>query len=104
MTRILRLLLIVAVALPFFGTAAAQGTGSSATVCPGNGTTDFNEFVPVYGYWIDTEGVASQMLYPSTKFTGLAGGRTKQIESITFYSTANVPASIGEATVIVRMG
>ena len=97
MTRILRLLLIAAIALPaWLGIAATE-----ITVCDALNT---NEYVPVYGYWIDTKDVETQMIYPSSKFTGLQGGRVNQIESITFYSNAAVPAIISGATVTVRMG
>lgn len=105
MTRILKLLLIAAIALPFFGTASA----ATIDVC-GNTPTVSSEFVPVYGYWIDTEGVESQVLYPSTKFNGLTGGNKNQIDAITFYCAATgaeqavVPESLGGATVVVRMG
>ena len=105
MTRILKLLLIAAIALPFFGTASA----ATIDVC-GNTPTVSSEFVPVYGYWIDTEGVESQVLYPSTKFNGLTGGNKNQIDAITFYCASTgaeqavVPESLGGATVVVRMG
>ena len=96
MTRILRLLLIAAIALPYWQPVAAE----SVTVCSGGARS---EFVPVYGYWIDTEGVESQMIYPTAQL-GIPGGNQQQIESITFYSDAEVPESLGDATVIVRMG
>ena len=99
MTRILRLLLIAAIALPMWQPVAAE----TITVC-GNTPNVSSEFVPVYGYWIDTQGVESQVIYPASKFNGLTGGNTYQIDAITFYSTAAVPASLGEATVVVRMG
>ena len=76
-----------------------------ATVC-GDGTQTDNEYVPVYGYWIDTEGTESQMIYPATSLTGINAG--DMIESITFYTytseTATVPAKLGTSTVKVRMG
>jgi hypothetical protein len=99
MTRILRLLLIAAIALPLWQPVAAE----TITVCSGSGNVS-SEFVPVYGYWIDTQGVESQVIYPASKFNGLTGGNTYQIDAITFYSTAAVPASLGGATVVVRMG
>ena len=80
-----------------------------ATVCDGN---TYNEYVPVYGYWMDTQGTESQMIYPKSLFTDLQAGDI--IESITFYTntsngtsayqTSTVPAKLGSATVQVRMG
>ncbi|MBR0024303.1 MAG: hypothetical protein IJP59_06805 [Muribaculaceae bacterium] len=74
-----------------------------ATVCNG---TESNEYVPVYGYWLDTSGTESQMIYPSSLFSDLQAG--DRIESITFYtltsSTSTVPDNLGSATVQVRMG
>ncbi|MBR5639185.1 MAG: hypothetical protein IKW83_05410 [Muribaculaceae bacterium] len=75
----------------------------NATVCDGSAN---NEYVPVYGYWLDTSGTESQMIYPKSLFSDLQAG--DRIESITFYtytsSTATVPDNLGSATVQVRMG
>ncbi|MBR5117272.1 MAG: hypothetical protein IK100_01345 [Muribaculaceae bacterium] len=104
MTRILRLLLIAAIALPFFGTAEA----AEITVCNGE---NINEYVPVFGFWSDTEEVESQVVYPATYLTsnGLTNG--KEIKSITFYvggSTDGVPNTVptemADAVVEIRMG
>lgn len=74
-----------------------------ATVCGGSAQ---NEYVPVYGYWMDTKGTESQMIYPKSLFSDLQAGDI--IESITFFtytsSTPTVPAELGSATVQVRMG
>jgi hypothetical protein len=99
MTRILRLLLIAAIALPMWQPVAAE----TITVC---GTTPdvSSEFLPVYGYWMDTQGVETQMLYESSLFNGLAGGSANKIDAITFYCKTTVPAALGGKEVIVRMG
>lgn len=105
MTRILRLLLIAAIALPLWQPVAAQ----TIDVCGATPNVS-SEFVPVYGYWIDTQDVESQMIYPASKFNGLTGGNKNQIDAITFYCAATgaeqavVPESLGGATVVVRMG
>ena len=92
MKRIIKFMLLVAFALPVWA--------ENVTVCDGDAR---NEFVPVYGYWIDTQGVESQMIYPSSTL-GLTGGGVYKIDAITFHSTDTVPASLAGATVIVRMG
>ena len=98
MTRILRLLLIAAVALPLWQSAAAE----SVTVC-GSTPHISSEFLPVYGYWMDTQGVETQMIYPSSMFK-LEGNGKNRIDAITFYCKTTVPAALGGKTVIVRMG
>ena len=104
MTRILRLLLIAAIALPMWQPVAAE----EITVCGGSATHS-SEFVPVYGYWMDTQGIETQMLYSSTLFNNLAGGGVNKIDGIAFYCNEDqgVPAALlGEtgAVVTVRMG
>ena len=76
------------------------------TIC--NGTVK-NEYVPVYGFYFDTQKCESQMIYPAAtiKGTGLAAG--DQITAITFYvhsdqSNGVVPNQIGTASVEVRIG
>ena len=73
------------------------------TICDGSAS---NQYIPVYGYWIDTNGTESQMIYPTSKLEGLNIG--DRIKAITFYTytsqTATVPAKLGSATVEVRMG
>ncbi len=90
--------MIAAVAWPMWQPAAAE----SVTVC-GSTTYISSEFLPVYGYWMDTQGVETQMIYPSSMFK-LEGNGVNKIDAITFYSTAPVPAGLGGKTLIVRMG
>ena len=92
MKRIIKFMLFAILALPAWA--------ETKTVCEGSASS---EFVPVYGYWIDTQGVESQFIYPLAELN-LAGGSMYQIDAITFHSTAAVPASLSGATVIVRMG
>ena len=92
MKRIIKFMLLAILALPVWA--------ETKTVCEG---TASSEFVPVYGYWIDTKDVESQVIYPSSKLN-LTGGNTYQIDAITFHSTAKVSTALEGATVIVRMG
>ncbi|MBO4813890.1 MAG: hypothetical protein J5523_02915 [Muribaculaceae bacterium] len=92
MKRIIKFMLLAILALPVWA--------ETKTVCEGSASS---EFVPVYGYWIDTKDVESQVIYPSSKLN-LTGGNTYQIDAVTFHSTAKVSTALEGATVIVRMG
>ncbi len=72
--------------------------GASAqtlTVCDG---TDTNVYVPIYGYYVDTPGAKSQVLYPASELTSMVG---KKITDITFYANGNITFSGGEQVVKV---
>ena len=58
------------------------------TVCDG---TETNDYLPVYGYYFDTQGTLSQMLYPASLFEGLEGAK---ITGLRFYP--NYPLTIGD--------
>ena len=69
------------------------------TVASGTAT---NQYVPVYGYYIDTNSTESQMIYPASYFDGLSEG--SRISSITFYGNSNIPANLGYSTIDVYIG
>ncbi len=69
------------------------------TVASGTAT---NQYVPVYGYYIDTNSTESQMVYPASYFEGLSEG--SRISSITFYGNSNIPANLGYSTIDVYIG
>ena len=74
------------------------------TIC--NGTAN-NGYVPVYGFYVDTQGCESQMIYPASTIAGAGLRAGDQITAITFYVTeaqGTVPAKLGYATVEVRIG
>ncbi len=74
------------------------------TVCSGSAT---NGYVPVYGFYVDTRGCESQMIYPAATITGAGLQAGDKINAITFYVTeaqGTVPSQIGTATVQVRIG
>lgn len=73
--------------------------GASAetlTVCEGDTT---NEYIPIYGWYIDTPPTKSQVLYPASELTAMAG---KQITEMTFYASADITFSGG--TQVVSLG
>lgn len=68
--------------------------GASAetlTVYEGDGETT-NEYIPIYGFYIDTPPTKSQVLYPASELTAMAG---KQITEMTFYANADIAFSGG---------
>lgn len=70
---------------------------AQATLTVANGT-ETNEYVPVYGYYVDAY-VRCQMIYPSTNLVAMTGG---VINSMTFYSSdANI--SWGSAAFQVKV-
>ncbi len=66
---------LIAVAVLAF---AAQAT--EMTVCDG---TDTNNYVPIYGLYVDTDGTFGQMIYPADLLTDMVG---KEITGVKFYS------------------
>jgi hypothetical protein len=140
MTRILRLLLIAAIALPYFGNAAAQEVKPERTsfpkkvnvqemkdaalknqhnVIPKASVIDMhkastkaddmtstlfgssigtNKYIPVYGWFYDTDGLTSQMIYPSALLEGVLNIGEK-ISKLTFYTDDNgIKFSAGRLT------
>ena len=67
---------LIAVAVMAF---AAQAT--EMTVCDG---TDTNNYVPIYGLYVDTDGTFGQMIYPADMLTDMVG---KEITGVKFYSS-----------------
>ena len=67
---------LIAVAVLAF---AAQAT--EMTVCDG---TDTNNYIPIYGLYVDTDGTFGQMIYPADMLTDMVG---KEITEIKFYSS-----------------
>lgn len=78
--------------------SAACLLGASAqtlTVCDGEAT---NEYLPIYGYYVDTPPTTSQVLYPASELTAMVG---KKISDITFYANADITFSGGTQKVTV---
>jgi len=78
------------------------------TICSGSG---YSQGVPFYGFYFDTQGCRSQMLYPSSYLTDLAVGDS--IYSLRFYvyynqdvsgSTTSVPSGMGTSTIRIGLG
>ena len=67
---------LIAVAVLAF---AAQAT--EMTVCDG---TDTNNYLPIYGLYVDTDGTFGQMIYPADMLTDMVG---KEITELKFYSS-----------------
>lgn len=55
-----------------------------------------NEYIPIYGYYVDTPGAKSQTLYPASDLTDMVG---KEITEMTFYANADITFSGGTQTV-----
>ena len=66
---------LIAVAVMAF---AAQAT--ELTVCDGE---DTNNYVPIYGLYVDTDGTFGQMIYSADMLTDMVG---KEITGVKFYS------------------
>ena len=67
--------------------------GASAetlTVCEGDTP---NEYIPIYGWYIDPPPTKSQVLYPASELTAMAG---KKIKSMTFYPTSGFVDADGD--------
>lgn len=77
--------------------------GASAetlTVCEGDAENPAtNEYIPIYGYYIDTPPTKSQVLYPASELTAMVG---KEITEMTFYASADITFSDG--TQVVSLG
>lgn len=70
--------------------------GASAetlTVCEGEA---LNEFAPIYGYYFDSYGSNSMVLYPKSDLTDMVG---KEITEMTFYANQDITFSGGGQTV-----
>lgn len=70
--------------------------GASAktlTVCEGEA---LNEYIPIYGYFFDSYGSNSMVLYPSSDLTDMVG---KEISEMTFYANQDITFSGGGQTV-----
>lgn len=75
--------------------------------------TGYNEYVPMYGYYFDTN-TSSQMIYPQADLLAAGLKQNDKIKAITFYTntsngsssyqTATVPAQLGTAVVQVHVG
>ena len=85
------LLLTALFLLPWSGIAASELT-------VGDETTS-SKYVPLYGYYADTEGNKSQILYLATDLSAISGG---EITGLTFYCTSDAVAW-GAATFDVKM-
>lgn len=76
---------------------------SSTTVCDG---TNYNQYVPIYGYYIDTKGNESQMIYPESLLPDLSVGDT--IKAISFYAYTEqnsvISSELGYSTVQIYIG
>lgn len=77
--------------------ASAWARGETLTVCEGTGTT--NQYVPIYGYYWDTQNNTSTMIFPASMLESMANGT---INSLTFYANASVAFQGGSIT--VQMG
>ncbi len=111
MTRILRLLLIAAIALPLWQPVAAQNTPSqklggqihdyyNKDVVSGNST---NAYLPIYASRLGRTTCEGQMIYSSTRM-GLAEGT--EIVGIAFHTNASVanPTNGQTNSITVRVG
>ncbi len=66
-------------------------SAETLTVCEGDGQTT-NDYIPIYGWYIDVPSTKSQVLYPASELTAMAG---KQITEMTFYANADIAFSGG---------
>lgn len=78
-TYLLTLLLTALFCLPWTSNAWAD----EITVADGTTT---NQYVPFYGYYMDQNGMRSQIIYPASALEDMLGG---SISGITFYSTTS---------------
>ncbi len=70
--------LLIMLLLALFAPLAANAQ-STLTVCDGEIT---NEYIPVYGYYADTEGTKSEFIIPSSELTAMNG---MSITAMSFY-------------------
>lgn len=66
----------------------AQPVDAEATVADG---TNNNQYVPVYGLYMDTYGMESQAIYPATMLSDIPAG--SEINSLTFYTQTAATAA-----------
>ena len=69
---------------------AAQAT--ELTVCDNGGYDGYSNYVPMYGFWADTEGTLAQMIYPAAMLTDMAGS---EITEVKFYTLAQYYVETG---------
>ncbi len=80
--------LLIMLLLALFAPWAAQAQ-STLTVCEGTTT---NEFIPVYGYYADTQGTDSEFIIPSSELTAMNG---MDITAMSFYISSAASAAWG---------
>ena len=90
----LLLLLLMALLVPW----AAQAR-ETLTVCNG---TETNEYLPVYGYYVDTQGTTSEFIIPANT-EGMSDMEGGTISKLTFY-ISNSPASWANPTIQLYLG
>jgi len=88
------LTLLLAILAPW--AAQAQET---LTVCNG---TETNEYLPVYGYYVDTQGTTSEFIIPANT-EGMSDMEGGTISKLTFYRSGS-PASWGNPTIQLYLG
>ena len=72
----------------------AGGTAWADELTVSNGTAT-NQYVPLYGYYADTQGGISEFIISSNELTDLNG---KEIEQMAFYLSSPATASFGTAS------
>ena len=91
------LLFAMMLCLAFFGVAKAQ----DQLTIPTDGTTlTENQYIPVYGYYVDTDGCTSEFIIPAASIDDMADG---DITAMTFYISQAASAAWG-ATFQVYLG
>jgi hypothetical protein len=72
-----------------FAVAAMAYAAQAATLTVADGT-DYQSDFPVYGYYADSEGTISQMIYPADMLTNL---KDNKITGVKFYPDGNITFS-----------
>lgn len=85
-----KITLFFAVLLSLLG--VTQVNADELTVYDGTNT---NEYVPLYGYYADTQGGISEFIIPSSQLTALSG---KEIEQMVFYLSSPASKTFGAAS------
>ena len=57
--------------------ASLWARGETLTVCEGTGST--NQYVPIYGYYWDTQNNTSTMIYPASMLESMTDGTIKKV-------------------------
>ena len=78
-----------------------SGARAQETLTVNDGTTT-DEYVPVYGYYVDTQGITSEFIIPANTegMSGMVGGT---ISKVTFYLSGS-PATWGSPTIQLYLG